>query len=145
MSLLYKFSLEDNYEQLKEYLIQSLPTTLSLVGWLVGTGFYESDPQGKCKILTSHPDPIQCKDPVVWFFDSDHRVRIHMSTENILDQGENTPEAIALADSAVYKGKTIPTYFIDPELEKLYIKSKEILVPIVKEFVYKYKKDAKSG
>lgn len=141
MSLLYKFSLQKDYTQFRDLLIQSVPTTTPLLGWLIGTGFYDSDPEGKCSIWTSHPDPFHCNDPVVWIFDSRHRIRVFVTSEVVLDLGNLTSEAIELADSTVYKGKTLPNYFVEPQLEMLYNKSKDILKPVIKAYMELHKGD----
>lgn len=139
MSKLYKFCLKDNKDLLEQYLIESLPSTNSLLGWLIGLGFFESDPPGKCQIWTSQQRPLQpTSEPVVWIFDSVHRIRLFVSTETILDYGEFTPEAFQLAYSGVYpKGVDLPAYFIDPKMEELYQKSKET----VKSVMLMFKKD----
>lgn len=135
MSMLYKFSLEENYTEFRDLLIKSGPTATPLLGWLVGTGFYDSDPKGKCSIWTSHPDPFHCNDPVVWIFDSKHRVRVFVTSEVVLDLGTFTPEAIELAKSPVYEDKVLPNYFVEPQLEVLYNQSKEILGGAMKTYM----------
>lgn len=136
MSELYKFCLEDNRGSLQKYLIDSLPSTNSLLGWLAGLGFFESDPPGKCQIWTSQPNPLEPhSEPVIWIFDSDHRLRMFVSTETTLDHGEFTPEAFQLAYSGVYpKGVDLPAYFKDAKLEELYQKSKETLKSVLLNF-----------
>lgn len=115
-------------------MAQFVPTTTMLLGWLLGTGFYDSDPKGKCSIWTSDPDPFECKDPVVWIFDSKHRTRIFVTSEVVLDLGTFTEEARELAGGAVYKGKILPNYFMEPQLEMLYNQSKEILESAMKAY-----------
>lgn len=145
--MLYRFDLEAHREQLQEYLLDSLPTTNCLIGWLLGTGFFESDAPGKCVIWTTQPDPFQCSDPVVWIFDSVHRMRIFVSTEIILDYGEMTPEALQLVHFAAGYDTmdTLPKFFIDPKLEELYIKSKELLNTIIIYYKENRKVKAKDG
>jgi hypothetical protein len=143
--LLYKFNLEDHHTEFQQFLVNCLPTTVSLLGWFVGTGFYDSDPAGKCDIWTCHPDPLDVtNEPVVWIFDSDHRIRVYITSEVVLDFGELTKEAIELADKGVYP-KELPKYFVGPQLEALYIKSKEILKPVIQHYMYEIKKDTEFG
>lgn len=135
MFKLYKFSLQENWVQFRDFLVQSVPTTTTLLGWLLGTGFYDSDPEGKCSIWTSHPDPFHCNEPMVWIFDSKHRIRVFVTSEVVLDLGTFTPEARDLADGAVKYGKTLPNYFVEPQLEMLYNQSKEMLKSVLKAYM----------
>lgn len=146
-STLYPFNLEKNHSQFQEFLVKGLPTTVSLLGWLVNAGFYDSDPPGKCHTWTSHPDPLTCHDDIViWIFDSDHRIRLFATSEVILDLGEFTPEAVQLALTGVYPNdKALPVSFVNPDLENLYNKSKEVLKGVLYEYIYQHKKDTKDG
>lgn len=135
MFKLYKFSLQENWVQFRDYLVQFVPTTTTLLGWLLGTGFYDSDPEGKCSIWTSHSDPFHCNEPMVWIFDSKHRIRVFITSEAVLDLGTFTSEARELADGAVKYGKNSPNYFVEPQLEMLYNQSKEMLKSVLKAYM----------
>ncbi|KAI9366521.1 hypothetical protein BD770DRAFT_376387 [Pilaira anomala] len=133
---LYKFSLKENYAQLQDLLVQSGPTTTTLLGWFLGTGMFELDPADECDIwTTSHSDPFQSQDPVVvWIFESVNGIRVFVSSEVVLDLGEFTPEAIELSQTVAYE-EILPTYFVDSQLEILYNQSKLLLESAIKEYM----------
>lgn len=122
-----------------------------MLGWLVNTGFYTSDPAGgQCNVWTTHPDPLSAScnndDIVVWIFDSDNRIRFFVTSEVILEKGECTPEAMEIALTGDYpKDGLLPVSFVDPKLEKLYNKSKEVFKRISYDYIYQHNKDTGNG
>ncbi|GAA5816271.1 hypothetical protein MFLAVUS_009797 [Mucor flavus] len=139
---LYRFSLQENSIQLQDLLVSSGPSTTSLLGWFIGTGFFELDSVTECDIWTSDPKPFQSADPVVWIFDNKEGTRVYVTSEAILDLGQFTTEAIELSRMEAYGEGTLPNYFTDSQLEILYNKSKAIFKPVMKEYKNMVKSEA---
>lgn len=140
---LYRFSLQENSIQLQDLLVSSGPSTTSLLGWFIGTGFFELDSVTECDIWTSDPKPFQSADPVVWIFDNKEGTRVYVTSEAILDLGQFTTEAIELSRMEAYGEGTLPNYFTDSQLEILYNKSKAIFKPVMKEYKNMVKSEGK--
>ncbi|KAG1121624.1 hypothetical protein G6F42_012253 [Rhizopus arrhizus] len=133
MAKLYKWSTDEQIDQLKQFLAHNGPTTASLLGYILSTGECESDAPGKSVIWTSHTDPFHTTDIVVWIIDSDHRIRFFVTSEIELNFKEMTPDAAILAHKASYSDQ-LPAYFTHAEDEALYKRS----LQIVEEFLTLY-------
>jgi hypothetical protein len=90
---LYKWTGPDHFEQIKQYFIRHNPSSSHIVGYLMNTGFYDSDSPGEFDIWSSHPDPFTTEDVVVWFLEGIDRVRFFVSAESRLNFAEYTQEA----------------------------------------------------
>ncbi|CEP07771.1 hypothetical protein [Parasitella parasitica] len=66
---LYRWSSEDQIDQLKEYLARNGPSTSTILGFLLQTGLYPSVDPIVPEIWTSHSDPLNTNDVVVWIVD----------------------------------------------------------------------------
>lgn len=126
MAQLYKWSTDEQVDQLKQFLAYNGPTTASLLGYILSTGECESDAPGKSVIWTSHADPFHTTDIVVWIIDSDHRIRFFVTSEIELNFKEMTPDAAILAHKASYPDE-LPAYFTHAEDEALYKRSLQVV------------------
>lgn len=122
MTQLYKWSTDEQIDQLKQYLAHKGPTTASLLGYLLSTGACESDAPGKSIVWTSHSDPFNTSSVVIWLIDSGHRIRFFVNSEIELNFKEMTPDAAALAYNSSYPDE-LPAYFSNAEDEALYKQS----------------------
>ncbi|CEP14531.1 hypothetical protein [Parasitella parasitica] len=122
MTQLYKWSTNEQIDQLKQYLAYRGPTTTSFLGYILSTHACESDSPGKSVIWTSHQDPLNTTDVVVWLIDSDHRTRFFVNSEVVLNSKEMTAEAISLEYNTSDPDK-LPPYFKNIQDEELYKRS----------------------
>ncbi|KAI8641518.1 hypothetical protein BD408DRAFT_206402 [Parasitella parasitica] len=133
MTQLYKWSTDEQINQLKQYLAHRGPTTASFLGYLLRTRAWESGSPGKSVIWTSHQEPLNTTDVVVWLIDSDHRTRFFVSSEVELNSKEMTPEAISFDYNTLDPNK-LPPYFKDSQDEQLYRQS----LQTAEEFLVRY-------
>lgn len=126
MAQLYKWSTDEQMDQLKQFLAHNGPTTASLLGYILSTGECESDAPGKSVVWTSHANPFDTTDIVVWIIDSDHRIRFFVTSEIELNFKEMTPDAAILAHKASYPDE-LPAYFTRAEDEALYKRSLQVV------------------
>ncbi|KAI8991099.1 hypothetical protein BDF20DRAFT_22794 [Mycotypha africana] len=131
---LYKWASEEQINQFKQYLIRSTPTTTSLLGYLISYDYYGTSHRedAEINIWSSHPDPFETEDIVVWVIESNKdTIRILVNTEVYLDQHVNdkltAAEAYTMNIEAIAHQKEQPAYCNSPKDEALYKKSKEIV------------------
>ncbi|KAL0145623.1 hypothetical protein V8B55DRAFT_1463501 [Mucor lusitanicus] len=115
MAQLYKWSTDEQMDQLKQFLAHNGPTTASLLGYILSTGECESDAPGKSVVWTSHANPFDTTDIVVWIID-----KIELNFK------EMTPDAAILAHKASYPDE-LPAYFTRAEDEALYKRSLQVV------------------
>lgn len=118
---LYKWTTEEEIERVKQYFVRHNPSSSHIVGYLINTGFYETDSRDECAIWSSHADPFNTSDVVVWFLEGPDRVRLFVSAEARLDFAEHTTEAFeqAFRDDKS-SGHPDITYFKNQEDEDFY-------------------------
>ncbi|KAI8391510.1 uncharacterized protein BYT42DRAFT_602330 [Radiomyces spectabilis] len=133
MKLLHRFP-EEEYAQFGHYLEQYQPHTSALLGWFLCSGYAQVDRIGRAKIYTSHAQPFNTPDSVVWIVDSRHRLRVFVTSEIILNDAPMTATAKEHAVTKEWKGGD-HAWFEDAEHEALYRRSEALLEPILRSFM----------
>lgn len=139
---LYKWTTPDQINQVKQYMTSCTPSSSHILGYLMNTGFYIHDGPDECTIWSSHPDPFNTSDIVVWFLEGSDRVRFFVSAETRLDVAEFTQEAFEQAfRTDKSSGHDDIQYFKEPEEEAFYRKSLKVFEDHYVYFMNQKKRD----
>jgi hypothetical protein len=126
---LYKWSTPEQIAQLQDYLVQNTPSSSSHLGFLINnSGSKHVD------IWTSHIDPFDMSDIVVWVFDYQEGIRVFVNTEFVLDNAEFAAEAKAHMFSENRHTDNIP-FFKSEKDESLYRRSLSLLEKVIIRFM----------
>ncbi|KAL9537588.1 hypothetical protein MBANPS3_011640 [Mucor bainieri] len=131
---LFKWSSQDQIEQLKRYLAQNGPTTSTMLGLLLQTGLYPSVDPIIPVIWSSHPDPFNTSDVVVWIIDrGECFLRTLVSSKIYLDQAPMIPESLAKLRAGENSLLDQPL-FVNPDDEALYQHSMQVYASVLDHF-----------
>ncbi|KAI9472369.1 MAG: hypothetical protein EXX96DRAFT_622549 [Benjaminiella poitrasii] len=127
---LYPWPIEQ-IDQFKYYLAKHTPTTSSLLGYLIGTNSFTLDHPRR--IWTSHSDPLNTSDIVVWIIDG-KRTRFFVNTEPTL---EMAPMNLTAATVKTHKG----AYFVDEADEYLFQQSLTVVEQVMSYYISRHGND----
>ena len=130
---LYKWSSEDQINQFKQYLAQNGPTTSTMLGLLLQTGLYPSVDPIEPVYWTSHPDPFNTNDVVIWIVDrGDCTLRTLVSSKIHLDKAPMDFERLSKARAGEYDSDR--PLFVNPDDEALYQHSLQVFESVMDYF-----------
>lgn len=130
---LYKWSSRDQIDQFKKYLAQNGPTTSTMLGLLLQTGLYPSVDPIEPVYWTSHPDPFNTSEVVVWIVDrGECTLRTLVSSKIYLDKAPMDLERLSKARTGVYDSDK--PLFVNPEDEALYQHSLQVFESVMDYF-----------
>ncbi|CAO0795461.1 unnamed protein product [Mucor circinelloides] len=130
---LYKWSSKEQIEQLKLYLAQNGPTTSTMLGLLLQTGLYPSVDPIDPVIWSSHPDPFNTNDVVVWIIDRGNcYLRTLVSSKIHLDNAPMNLDSVAKLRAG--DNNLDQPLFVSPDDEALYQHSMQVYASILEHF-----------
>lgn len=139
----FKWSSEDQIAQLTQFLVNNTPASSNQLTYLTGAHTFTTAPHIELAIYSSHPDPFNTTDIVVWILDWKHRIRLFTNSEFHLEQAELTDKAIEYAHGEQRKENNPEcVYFKNEQDEQLYRKSLDVVEKVVTSFIEQtYKND----
>ncbi|CAO3629969.1 unnamed protein product [Mucor fragilis] len=130
---LYKWSSKEQIEQLRRYLAQNGPTTSTMLGLLLQTGLYPSVDPFNPVFWSSHPDPFNTSDVVVWIIDrGECTLRTLVSSKIHLDQAPMNPDSLAKLRAG--EDSLDQPLFVNPDDEALYQHSMQVYASVLDYF-----------
>lgn len=130
---LYKWSSKEQIEQLKLYLAQNGPTTSTMLGLLLQTGLYPSVDPIDPVIWSSHPDPFNTNDVVVWIIDRGNcYLRTLVSSKIHLDNAPMNLDSVAKLRAG--DSNLDQPLFVSPDDEALYQHSMQVYASVLEHF-----------
>jgi hypothetical protein len=129
------FAWKGQSDQLQRYLVENSPSTAPLLSWFLAIGFYDCEPAEQSVIWSSHGDPFNTLDIVVWIVQTEDRIRVHVSSEAELDQSAVHDGIEKLAHSAAYP-QQLPVYFVCSQKQELYERSLQVFKTVLNDFIH---------